>query len=63
VRPHVRPPVIQNHKKELAGFFTTKAVVGFPADGALSKALVKRLVKATIGVMKAKLTCLVLGGW
>jgi uncharacterized protein YdhG (YjbR/CyaY superfamily) len=52
LRLHVRPPVIQNHKKELAGFFTTKAVVGFPADKAISKALVKRLVKASIQVMK-----------
>ena len=54
VRLHVRPPVIQDHKKELAGFFTTKAVVGFPTDRAVSKALVKMLVKASIRVMKDK---------
>lgn len=54
VRLHVRPPVIQNHKKDLAGLYTTKAVVGFPADRALSKALVKRLVKASIKVMRDK---------
>ncbi|HEY2822951.1 MAG TPA: DUF1801 domain-containing protein [Candidatus Acidoferrum sp.] len=54
LRLHVRPPVIQNHKKELAGFFTTKAVVGFPTDKALSTVLVKRLVKASIKVMKDK---------
>jgi uncharacterized protein YdhG (YjbR/CyaY superfamily) len=52
VRLHVRPPVIQNHKKELAGFFTTKAVVGFPSDKAITKPLVKKLVKASIKVMK-----------
>src|ERR1700742_4982884 len=52
LRLHVRPRVIQEHKKELAGFFTMKAVVGFPTDKAFSKALVKRLVKASVKVMK-----------
>jgi uncharacterized protein YdhG (YjbR/CyaY superfamily) len=52
VRLHVRPPVIQNHKKELAAFFTTKAVVGFPSDKPIPKTLVKKLVKASIKVMK-----------
>ena len=52
LRVHVRPPVIQNHKKELAGFFTTKAVVGFTADDKISTALVKKLVKASVKVMK-----------
>jgi hypothetical protein len=54
--PHVRldvgPPVIQNHKKELAGFFTTKAVVGFPSDKPIPKTFVKKLVKTSIRVMK-----------
>ena len=54
VRLHLRPPVIQNHKRELAGFATRKAIVAFPADGALSMALVKKLVKASIKVMKDK---------
>ena len=52
IRLHVRPPVIQNHKKELTAFFTTKAVVGFPSDKPIPKTLVKRLVKASIKVMK-----------
>ena len=52
IRLHVRPPVIQNHKKQLAGFFTTKAVVGFSPDKPLSMAMVKKLVKASIKVMK-----------
>lgn len=52
VRLHLRPPVIQNHKKELAGFATTKAIFAFPADTALSMALVKKLVKASVKVMK-----------
>ena len=54
VRLHVRPPVIQNHKSELAGCTTTKAIVSFPADSALSRALVKKLVKASLKVMKDK---------
>lgn len=52
VRLHLRPPVIENYKKELAGCTTTKAIVGFPADRAISMALVKKLVKASIKVMK-----------
>lgn len=52
IRLHVRPPVIQNHKKELAAFFTTKAVVGFPSDKPIPKTLAKKLVKASIKVMK-----------
>lgn len=52
VRLHLRPPVIQNHKKELADFATTKAIVAFPADRAVSTALVKKLVKASLKVMK-----------
>src|SRR6201999_1297826 len=54
VRLHVRPPVIQKHKKELAGHMTTKAVVGFTADTTISKALVKRLVKASVREMMDK---------
>ena len=54
IRLHLRPPVIQNHKKELAGCATSTAIVGFPADKAISMALVKKLVKASIKVMKDK---------
>ena len=52
IRLHVRPPVIQNHKKELAGLFTTKAVVGFLPDKPIPKTLVKKLVKASVKEMK-----------
>ena len=54
VRLHVRPPVIQDHKKELAGCATTKAIVSFPADREISIALVKKLVQASLKVMKDK---------
>jgi uncharacterized protein YdhG (YjbR/CyaY superfamily) len=54
VRLHLRPPVIQNHKEELAGCLTTKAIVSFPPDKRTSMALVKKLVKASLKVMKDK---------
>jgi uncharacterized protein YdhG (YjbR/CyaY superfamily) len=54
VRLHLRPPVIENHKKQLAGCTTTKAIVGFPPDRAISTGLVKKLVKASLKVMKDK---------
>jgi uncharacterized protein YdhG (YjbR/CyaY superfamily) len=54
VRLHVRPPVIQDYKSELAGYATTKAIVSFPSDKEVPIALVKKLVKASIKVMKDK---------
>ncbi|MGB6385037.1 MAG: DUF1801 domain-containing protein [Terriglobales bacterium] len=54
IRLHVRPPVIQEHKKELAGFATTKAIVSFPMDKPVPLTLVKKLVKASLKAMKDK---------
>lgn len=54
VRLHLWPPVIKNHKKELAGYPTTTAIVSFPADKKIPTALVKKLVKASLKVMKDK---------
>jgi uncharacterized protein YdhG (YjbR/CyaY superfamily) len=54
IRLHLRPPVIQNHKNELAGCAASKAIVSFRADSAISMALVKKLVKASLKVMKDK---------
>ena len=54
IRLHVRPPVIHEHKKELAGCGTTKAIVSFPPDKPISMMLVKKLVKASLKVMKDK---------
>jgi uncharacterized protein YdhG (YjbR/CyaY superfamily) len=51
---HVRPPVIQEHKKELISYPTTKAIVSFPMDKEIPTALVKKLVKASLKVMKGK---------
>lgn len=54
VRLHVRPPVLEDYKKHLGDYVTTKAIISFPADKAMSKALVKKLVKASIKVMKMR---------
>jgi len=54
IRLHVRPPVIQEHKKELVGYATTKAIVNFPEDKEIPMELIKKLVKASITVMKNK---------
>jgi uncharacterized protein YdhG (YjbR/CyaY superfamily) len=52
MRLHVRPPVIQNHAKELAKFGATKAVVLFPVGQRVPPTLVKKLVRASVKVMK-----------
>jgi uncharacterized protein YdhG (YjbR/CyaY superfamily) len=52
VRLQVWPPVIKNHKKELAGYATTTAIVSFPADKTIPVALVKKLIKASLKAMK-----------
>ena len=51
---HVRPPTIENHKKEVAGYATTKAIVKFPCDSPVPVPLVRKLVKASIALMKGK---------
>jgi uncharacterized protein YdhG (YjbR/CyaY superfamily) len=52
VRLHVRPPVIQNHKNDLLDYRTTKSIITFPKDKSIPIALVKKIVKASIRVMK-----------
>lgn len=54
IRLHVRPPVIQKHRRELAGFPSTKAIVSFPMGEPIPVALVKKMVKASIKAMKDK---------
>lgn len=54
VRLHVRPPVLDNNRKDLGDYATTKAIVSFPVDGKIPKVLVKKLVKASIKEMKQK---------
>ena len=43
---YVRPPVIEEHGKELAGYATTKSTVRLPLDRKIPTPLIKKLVKA-----------------
>ena len=52
IRLHVRPPAIQQHAKELAAYPTTKAIVSFPVGQPIPTALVKKLVKRSVKLMK-----------
>jgi uncharacterized protein YdhG (YjbR/CyaY superfamily) len=54
IRLHVRPPVVHEHAKELAGYPTTKAIVSFPKGKPIPITLVKKLVKRSVKVMKDK---------
>jgi uncharacterized protein YdhG (YjbR/CyaY superfamily) len=50
----LRPPVIQDHEKELVGYATTKAAVHLPLDKEIPVPLVKKLVRASVRIMKDK---------
>jgi uncharacterized protein YdhG (YjbR/CyaY superfamily) len=54
IRVHVRPPVIQDHAKQLTAYPTSKAVVFFLPDKPIPLPLVKKLVKASVKAMKDK---------
>jgi uncharacterized protein YdhG (YjbR/CyaY superfamily) len=43
---YLRPPIIAEHKNELAGYETTKSAIRFPLDDRLPVSLIKKLVKA-----------------
>ena len=48
----LRPPIIQEHKRELKGYETTKSAVHFPMNKPLPAALITRLVKARMAKNK-----------
>ena len=52
VRLHVRPPVIDNHKDQLANYTKTKSIVSFGLSDDLPEYLIKSLVTASLKVMK-----------
>ena len=54
IRLLLRPPTIQNHEKELAAYHTTKAAVHLPLDRKVPLPLLKKLVKASLKIMKDK---------
>ncbi len=43
---YLRPPIIEEHKSELAGYTTTKSAVHFPLDRKIPVPLIKKLVRA-----------------
>jgi uncharacterized protein YdhG (YjbR/CyaY superfamily) len=45
---YLRPPVIQEHMKELVGYETTKSAIRLPLDKKIPVTLVKKLVKARV---------------
>ena len=51
---YLRPPVIEEHKGELAGYTTTKSAVHLPLDRKVPVALVKKLVRARMKMNEAE---------
>jgi len=43
---YIPPPIIANHRKELAGYQTARATVRFPIDRKLPMRLIRKLIKA-----------------
>ena len=43
---YLRPPIVEEHKKELADYETTKSTVRFPIEKKIPVQLVKELVRA-----------------
>lgn len=52
IRLHVRPPVLEDHKEEVSKYSVTKSIINFPENEKIPIGLVKKLVKASITVMK-----------
>ena len=52
VRLHVRPPVLEDHKSETTGLIQTKSIIDFSVNTELPAELIKKLVTASIKVMK-----------
>jgi uncharacterized protein YdhG (YjbR/CyaY superfamily) len=50
---YVMPPTIQEHKKELKGYVTSKATIQLPLDKKLPSALITKLIK--LGVIRNEL--------
>jgi uncharacterized protein YdhG (YjbR/CyaY superfamily) len=53
VRIHVRPEAIVKYKKDVEKYSHSKAVISFDPTAPIPKALVKKLVKASLQSMKA----------
>lgn len=51
---YLRPPIIEEHKDQLAGYKTSKSAIQFLLDKEIPITLVKKLVKAKIERNKTK---------
>jgi len=51
---YLRPPIIEEHKKELAAYQTTKSAIHLPLDRKIPVPLIKKLVKARMKKNKAE---------
>jgi len=49
---YLRPPTIENHRRELAKYGTTKSAVHLPLDEEIPTRLVHKLVRASLRIMK-----------
>jgi uncharacterized protein YdhG (YjbR/CyaY superfamily) len=45
---YIPPPIIEDHKKELENYGTTKSAIHLPFDQTLPEALIKKLIKARV---------------
>ena len=52
IRLHVRPPVAEDHIRELNGCKISTGIIGFPEENDVSPALIKKLVRASLSQMK-----------
>ena len=53
IRLHVRPPVPEDHIKELEGCNISTGIIGFPEKDAISPELITKLVQASLDEMKS----------
>jgi uncharacterized protein YdhG (YjbR/CyaY superfamily) len=51
---YLRPPIVEQHNKELAGYETTKSAIHLPLDKKLPTSLIKQLVKARMRINEAE---------
>ena len=51
---YIRPPVVEQHKKDLAGYVTTMSAVHLPLDEEIPSRLIKKLVRARMKINDAE---------
>lgn len=51
---YIPPPIIQDHRKDLEGYVTTKSAIHLLLDKKLPAALIKKLVKARMKFNESK---------